>query len=145
MAAFNKVNAFVLQLGLATMNLSSDTSKFMLTNTAPVATNDAYSGGSSNISGNEVANGNGYTTGGLALGSPTYTQASGIATYTGTIASSGTWTASGSVGPFRYVVAYDSTPTIKSIVGWWDYGSSLTLTSGQTFTISLSSGIFTLQ
>lgn len=146
MATFNKVNAFVGQLGLATLNLNTDAIKFMLTNTAPVVTNDAYSGGSSNISGNEVANGNGYTTGGVTA-TTSYSQSGGVGTLAASFGGGATWTASGAgFGPFRYIVSYDSTPTIKSIIGWWDYGSTISsLTVGQTFTLSAASGILTLQ
>jgi len=42
----------------------------------------------------------------------------------------------GSVGPFRYVAVYDDTPTspAKPLIGWYDYGSSITLNAGETFT-----------
>ena len=113
----------------------------MLTNTAPVATNSQYS----DISGTEVANGNGYTTGGASLTLTSSSQSGGTYKYIASAASP-TWTATGPMGTFRYVVAYDSTPTAKSLVGWWDYGSSLSLTSGQTFTVSLdgTNGVFQL-
>jgi hypothetical protein len=41
---------------------------------------------------------------------------------------------------------YDSSASIKALIGWWDYGSSLVLTSTQTFTITLDSvnGVFQL-
>jgi hypothetical protein len=48
------------------------------------------------------------------------------------------------MGPFRYVVAYDSTPVTKTLQGWWDYGSSISLASADTFTISWGSGFLTL-
>ena len=43
------------------------------------------------------------------------------------------------MGPFRYVVMYDNTATtpLKPLIGWWDYGSSITLSSGDTFTVQL--------
>jgi len=44
-------------------------------------------------------------------------------------------TASGTVGPFRYVVVYDDTATNKELIASYDYGSSITLNSGDTFTI----------
>jgi hypothetical protein len=104
-----------------------DTIKYMLTNTAPVATNGKYG----DISGTELANGNGYTTGGEAS-TVTAANASGTETVTATAV---TWTASGSMGPFRYVVCYDSTPTDKPLISWWDFGSSVTLASSQTFSV----------
>lgn len=56
-------------------------------------------------------------------------------------------TASGTVGPFRYVVFYnkDTTGLADPLIGWYDYGSSITLTTGDTFTIDFSSsGLFTM-
>ena len=53
----------------------------------------------------------------------------------------------GSVAPFRYVVIYNDTPTSPAdpIVGYYDYGSSLTLNDGDTFTIDIgTNGILTL-
>lgn len=45
--------------------------------------------------------------------------------------------AGGSVGPFRYVVLYSAatTPKVNPLVGYWDYGSEVTLADGETFTI----------
>ena len=59
-----------------------------------------------------------------------------------------TWTASGgSIGPFRYAVLYNDTPTSPAdpLIGWWDYGSALTLNTGQALTVTISgSGVLTL-
>lgn len=139
MASFNKVNALAAAFANGGVNLASDTVKFMLTNTAPTATNVQYS----DISGNELANGSGYTTGGATATLVSSTQSSGTYKYIATLASP-TWTATASMGPFRYVVAYDTTPTTKSIIGYWDYGSSLTLASTNTFTVTLdgTNGVF---
>lgn len=129
MATANKFNLFVDWLSKANLNLSSDALKAMLTNTAPVATNSIYS----DISANELASGAGYTTGGAAV-TPTLSNSSGTEKLVGTNV---TWTASASMGPFRYVVLYDSTPASnKSLILWWDYGSSVTLTSGETFQVT---------
>jgi hypothetical protein len=35
------------------------------------------------------------------------------------------------------VVIYDSTPANKYLVGYWDYGSEVNLSSGNTFTVTL--------
>lgn len=53
----------------------------------------------------------------------------------------------GSVGPFRYVYIYDDTPTSPAdpLVCYFDYGSSITLADGETFTITFNAaGLFTI-
>jgi hypothetical protein len=141
MAAYNKFQVFVANQNNGVHNLGADTLKVMLTNTAPVATNAVYA----DVSGTELANGNGYTTGGATISGVTSTQTTGTYKLVGTLASP-TWTASGSMGPFRYAIFYDTTPAspLKPLIAWWDYGSSLTLSAGQTFTVSLdgTNGIF---
>lgn len=139
MASYNKFNQFVADIANKNCNLGSDSLKVMLTNTLPVATNAQYS----DISASEVANGNGYTTGGTASTLTSSTQSSG--TYK-LILQSVTFTASGAVGPFRYAVLYDSTPTTKTLIGWWDYGSSISLASGDSFTVQFdgTAGVLTI-
>jgi len=141
MASGNKFNTTVQSfVNGGNLNLTSDTAKLMLTNTAPVATNTTYS----SISANELASGGGYTTGGATISSPTSTNSGGTQTISGTVASP-TWTGSGGgMGPFRYVVWYDVTAS-GQLMGWWDYGSSITLASGQTFTFTIASGLATIQ
>ena len=52
----------------------------------------------------------------------------------------------GGIGPFRYVVLYNSSATNK-VVGSYDYGSSITLADTETFTIDFdaANGVLTLQ
>jgi hypothetical protein len=142
-ATFNKFNAFTLELGNGNINLSSDTLKVMLTNTAPVATNTLYG----DISAGEVANGNGYTTGGNAAALTSWSQSGGVAKLI--LANPSTWTASGgSIGPFRYAVLYDTTPSspLKPLIGWYDYGAAVTLTAGEQFQVAFdaTNGVFTI-
>jgi hypothetical protein len=141
MSAGNKFNAFAAAMPNGGVNLASDALKVMLTNTLPLALNTQYS----DISVNELASGNGYTTGGAAVTTVSSIQSSGVYKYTGSAANP-TWTASGSMGPFRYAVLYDTTSTIKSLIGWWDYGSNLTLSAAGTFTLlfDATNGIFQL-
>jgi hypothetical protein len=57
-------------------------------------------------------------------------------------------TATGSVGPFRYVVIYNDTPTSPAdpLIGWYDYGSSISLANSETFTIDFdaANGLLTI-
>lgn len=141
MAAFNKLNAFAAYMPNGAVNLGADTVKFLLTNTAPTSSNAVYG----DISANELANGNGYTTGGATASLTSSTQTAGTYKYIASLASP-TWTATGSMGPFRYVAAYDSSASTKVLIGWWDYGSSLTLSATNTFTVTLdaTNGVFQL-
>lgn len=141
MAAFNKFNIFVQDLGNGVHNLSSNACKVMLTNTAPTSSNAVFADLT------EIAAGNGYTAGGNAATITSWSQSSGTAKLV--LADPTTWTASGgSVGPFRYAVLYNSTPTspLKPLIGYWDYGSSVTLASGETFTVDLdqTNGVLTI-
>lgn len=141
MASYNKfynfVNYLIGNVSGQDIQFDADTFKVMLTNTAPVATNTKYS----DISGNEVANGGGYLTGGSAS-AVTASNTTGTETVT---AANVTFTATTGFGPFRYVVFYDTTPTDKPLVAWWDYGSSVTLGAGETFEFEPSGGdLFTL-
>jgi hypothetical protein len=88
----------------------------------------------------EISAGNGYTAGGNTLGTVTWAETgAGTGIWQFTSADS-VWTASGgSIGPFRYVVLYDDTPTSPAdpLVGLLDYGSNVTVTTGNTFTVDV--------
>ena len=140
MATFNKFNQFVEYLAEKVFNLETDTLKVALTNTAPVATNTVFA----NIT--EISAGNGYTAGGTQATLVSSGQTAG--TYK-LVLNDVTFTASGgSIGPFRYVVLYDDTPTSPAdpLIGWYDYGANLTVTSGNSFVVDfdLSSGVLTV-
>lgn len=137
MATFNKFNSFVEALAEKVHNLGSDTLKIALTNSAPLATNTQLS----NIT--QISPGNGYTTGGTAATITSSTQTSG--TYKLVLADV-VFSATGAVGPFRYAVLYNDTATNDELIGWWDYGTSITLASGDTFTVDFdaANGVLTL-
>ena len=139
MATYNKFNVFATDLANAAHNFSSHTYKVMLTLTAPVSTNAVLTDLT------EISGGNGYTAGGTAT-SVTLTNTLGTLKAT---AANVTFTATGgTIGPFRYAVFYNSTQTspVKPLVAWFDYGSSVTLNSGETFTWTpdATNGLFTL-
>lgn len=120
MASYNKFNAFVEQMAEKIFNLQSDTLQVALTNTLPTASNAILT----DIT--EIS----YTNcSARALTVSTSAQSSG--TYKLVIADL-TLTASGAVGPFRYVVVFDNTPTNKDLIAWFDYGSSITLANTET-------------
>lgn len=130
MATFNKFNAFVLELAKGTHNLNTNTLKVMLTNVAPVATNALKSELT------EIAGGNGYTSGGNTAAFSSGNQTSGV--YKLILSDPPTWTAAGgAVGPFRYAVLYNDTAASKNLIGWWDYGSSITLADGEQFIVDM--------
>lgn len=127
MASYNKHNQFVKDLIDGVHNFASHVFKVVLTNTAPVNTNTVLA----NLT--QISGTNGYTTGGAATTIST-SVSSGTAKVTGTDV---TWTASGSMGPFRYADLYNDSPTSPAdpLIAWWDYGSSLTLAATETFTV----------
>ena len=136
MASFVKINDFVAN-AVENMDLESDQLIIALSNTAP-----------SSESSNPTADGNGI------LGNVTQISYSNLSSRNLTTSSSGqsggvyklvvadlTLTASGgSVAAFRYIYIYNDTVTSPAdpLIGYYDYGSSLTLNDGDTFTIDFS-------
>lgn len=140
MASFNKYQQFVEDLGNKVHDLvgTNDTLKVALTNTAPNAATHAVF---ADIT--EISAGNGYTAGGADTQNDG-TESGGTLTVTGIDV---TWTASsGTIGPFRYVVLYNDTPTVPAdpLIGWWDYGSGVTLNDGESFTVDFGASLFTV-
>jgi len=140
MATFSKFNAFVENLAEKVHNLGSDTLKVALTNTAPAAANSTLS----DIT--QISTGNGYSSGGTAATISTSAQTSG--TYKLVLADVVFTASGGTIGPFRYAVLYNDTPTSPAdpLIGYWDYGSSVTLADTETFTVDFdaSAGVLTL-
>lgn len=128
MASFNKFQAFVENLAEGVHNLGSDTLKVMLTNTAPVATNSVKTDLT------EISAGNGYTAGGASATISSSAQSSG--TYKLVLADVTITASGGTIGPFRYAVLYNDTPTSPAdpLIGYWDNGSSDTLQDGESVT-----------
>jgi len=141
MAAFNKFQQFVEDLGKGVHNFTSDatcTVTVALTNAAnpPVATNSVLANltqiSYTNLSSRVVTG----ITSEHTTGTVTFTATDLILTAGG-----------GSVAPFRYVTIYNDDPTSPAdpLIGWWDYLSDLTLADGETLTIDFgASGFGTL-
>jgi len=137
MAAFAKFNPFVEYAFEKAVNLGSDTLKVMLTNTAPTSSN----GLKADLT--EISSGNGYTAGGTAATISSSAQTSG--TYKLVLADVVFTASGGSIGPFRYAVLYDDTSTSDVLIGFWDYGSSISLADGESFTVDFSAADGVLQ
>ncbi len=136
MAAFNKFQVFVQDLGRKVHNLNADSLKVMLTNTVPVNTNTVLA----NLT--DLSTANGYTAGGTASAGTAYSQSAGVGTLSG---GNVVFTASGgTIGPFRYAAIYNATAAGGPLIGWWDYGSAVTLNSGETFTVDISANVLTV-
>jgi hypothetical protein len=140
MAAFNKFNVFTQDLATGGHVFGTNTFKLFLTNAAPAAANTAYGGTGGTPA--EIAAGNGYTAGGNAT-TITISNTGGVEKMVGTNPAQ-IVAAGGTIGPFRYVVLYNATST--KLIGWYDYGSAITLAIGETFdmTPDATNGLLTI-
>jgi len=139
MATYTKFQDFSQQLVEGIHDWNAHTFKVMLTLSAPVATNTVKTDLT------EISAGNGYTAGGATTTIAT-SETTGTTTVTGTEI---IWTASGgSIANFRYAVLYNDTSASDNLVAFWDYGSTVTVATGETFTVKFNNAspgtIFTL-
>lgn len=139
MVAFNKFNALQrdLLLGAHRLAAAGDVIKAMLTNTAPAAANAVKT----DIT--EITAAFGYPAGGTDIQNDV-TLAGAVGQMT---AVDVTWTAAGGTfGPFRYVVLYNDTQTVpaKPLVGWYDYGSAISVNDTESFTTDFQATVLTL-
>ena len=136
MAVFNKFDSFVEAVAEKLHDLGADQLVIALSNVAPIATNTQLS----NIT--QVA----YTN--LSTRNLTRTsssQTSGL--YKLVIADITLTSTGGSTGPFRYITIYNDTSANDLLIGWYDYGTSLTLNSGESLAVDFdaANGLLTLQ
>ncbi len=133
MATWNKFQAWSETM-VEVANLGTDQFVIALTNSAPIATNSVLAD-LTQISYTNLSSRN------LTTASSTQTGGTYNLTFNDLVL-----TASGAVATFRYVVVYDDTPTSPAdpLVGWWDYGSSITMANGETFTIDFTGAAITL-
>jgi len=143
MATFTKVNDFVEALAEKLHNLGSDQLVVALSNTAPASE-----------SSNPTADGNGVLANVTQIA---YTNLSSRNITTDASAqTSGTYkltltdlvlTASGgAVADFRYVYIYNDTASNDELIAVYDYGSTVSLADGDTFTIDFdgTNGVLTI-
>lgn len=136
MAVMNKFNIFTQDILTGVHNFTSNTFKVALSNTAPVATNTGL------VDITQIAASGGYTAGGYALDSVTLSQTAGVSKVV--VADETITAAGGAIGPFRYIVIYNDTAVSDKLIGWYDYGSSITLNDGDSITLDFDNvnGIF---
>lgn len=139
-AAFNKYHDFTRAVLAGTHAFGTHAIKAAFTNTAPSAAHTQLS----QIG--QIATGGGYTGGaggGLTLDNVSLTTAGGVARV---LADDEVFTATDAVGPFRYVVLYNDTAADDPLIGWYDYGASITLNTDESLTLDFDNvdGLFTL-
>lgn len=134
-------NQFLELLGDGTLDMDTHTFKIALMTSGFVfdATDTIWT----DVSGSELANGNGYTTGGLALTSVTWSQTSGTVTFD---FADPTWTASGAgLSGITDAVIYDDTASGDPLMFALDLGGSFSAIAASQFVIQLpGTGFFTI-
>lgn len=138
MASFVKYQKFVRDLGLGVHNLDTGALKILLSNTAPNVSTHTVKADVT-----EISAGSGYSAGGTDI-TGVYAESAGVGTLTATDI---TFTASGgAIGPFRYAILYNDTPSSPAdpLIGYYDYGSSITLADGESLTVDFGANVFTI-
>ena len=134
MATFVKVNSFVEAVAEKVHNLGSDTLTIALTNTSHTSTwtqlSDLTQVSYTNCSARAIT---------------TTSSAQTTGTYKLVLADLVLTASGGTVGPFRYVYIYNDTATNDELIAYWDYGSSITLADGETFTVDFDASNGVLQ
>ncbi len=124
MAILNKFNSFVEALTEKKHNLGTDQLKVALSNVLPVAANAVLT----DIT--EVSYAFCSTRNVVTL---TSAQTAGL--YKLTLTDLTLTATGGDIGPFRYVVLYNDTAASKELIGWYDYGSAVTVHDTETLII----------
>lgn len=138
MASFVKFQQFAEDLGkgIHQLHAAGHTLKVYLTNAEPSVSADAIK---TDLA--EITAEHGYPSGGTDIQND-YTESGGTGTLTGTDV---VFTASGGTfGPFRYAVLYNDSATDDPLIGYWDYGSSISCAAGETFTVDFGASILTI-
>lgn len=140
MATWTENDVFSEDMANKIHDLNSDTFRLALSNTAPVLGTTFLL---SNVT--QIANGNGYTTAADGAGMATTLSFSRTGQTTTVSGTQAVWTATGAVGPFRYVIWWNDTPTtpLNPVMGWIDHGSSITMANTDTYTVP-AGALFTI-
>lgn len=129
MATYNKFLDFTEQLIAGNHDFDAHSFKIALTDTLPVNTQTVLDT-VTNHPAPAAANGYAPTATNIAV-----SESGGTTTVTGTEV---IFTATaGGIGPFRYAILYNDTSS-DYLIAWWDYGSSITLAAGESFTVKFN-------
>ena len=144
MATFNKVNDFVKN-AVHNMDLESDQIMIALTNTAPASETSNPASDGNGVLGNLTQVSYSNLSGDRNVTTSSSSQTSGV--YKLVLADKTLTASGGSIGPFRYVYLFNDTVTAPAdpLIGYYDYGSSLTLNDGDSFTVDFSAANGVLQ
>ena len=136
-----KYNLFIDELSKAGHNLATAVFKAALTNTAPNLASDTV--WNTTVAPAPAA-ANGYPAGGNTLTTSSATTTAGV--FKLVLADTVFTATAGGIGPFRYVIIYNSSATNK-VVASIDNGASVTLADTDTFTVDLDqvNGTLTVQ
>jgi hypothetical protein len=128
----------IYNIGNGAIDLDSHTFKAVLSNTS--FADDAVDE-LADIT--QIANGSGYTTGGLTLATVTWAETgSGTGIWQWTV-DDFSWTATGGSLVFRYIVIYDDTSTGDKLLCYIDVGTATTVPTGFIFTVDVgANGVF---
>lgn len=142
MASFVKFEIFSEDLAKGHHDFTATTGheiRVMLTNTAPLVATHVVK---TDLT--DLATAGGYTAGGADTQNG-FSRTGGVSTITGVDV---VWTGTGAgFGPFRYAVLYNQTQTtpLDPLIGYWDYGSAITVLDTETFTADFAvTGLFTV-
>lgn len=135
MATFTKLNGFIEHVYEGVHNLGSGTLTVALSNTAPGSESTPPTGSTSACVLANVTQVSYTNCSSRVITTSSSAQTSG--TYKLVLADLTLTASGGSVGPFRYVYIYNDTPTSPAdpLIGYYDYGSSITLADTETLLI----------
>jgi hypothetical protein len=138
MATANKFNQFVEDLGKGVHVFGTHQLRVALTNTIPVAANSVLADLTAVIPATNLSGGTPFN-----VTTTSYVDTAGTAAL---VLVDLTLTATSSVGPFRYVVLLNDTPTSPAdpLILWYDYGSSVTMAAAETFVIDFAATTLTI-
>jgi hypothetical protein len=124
MATLSKFNTFVQDLAHGAHNLATNSLVVALTNTAPTAGNSVLADitqiSYTNLSARALTTASSSQTGGIYK----------------LFLNDLVLNATGSVATFRYVVVYNDSSTGDRLIGYADYGQSITMQNGESLTIA---------